>query len=652
QRQIIAASFNLERDRDSYSPDVWEENVVSIALNQERLQEQVQTLRQRIVNRGIAGADETFERIAETLPVAVEAMSEAIDSLRALSPGGAIAAEQRGLRQLQKAEETYERFVSLERQQQGGGGGGQQGPSAEDLADLFELETDALRNQYETVQRSQQESADQGVDEALEKLRELARRQEQELERQRLRASAQQGGGGGGGSQAARDLAEEAEEAARQLERLSRESGDRQLEEVARGLQQAADAMRRSAANRGNTGVTEARSALERLRDARDRLEGVQDDRLERDLADARERAAGLSRQQEDVQNRMAAMRRAGRPSADQVGRINQTKEDMAEEVGDLLAQLDQLGASARRDGAAGARELEEASETIRETQLRERILWSRSLVGRQGQEEYAEAFEDQNAQAIQSLENRLDEAADAVRDRVTEDHATEALESARDLMRSLESLERRTQNDARGGEGDPQQGEGGQQQGEGGEQQGQGGQQQGGNAGNRGERTGDPGARTGAPGPRDYDFDRGGAGGPRAFDPDAIRQMRREIRERAGEARTLAGLVERAGADPRELQAMIDAMRLLDRQGTYADPEEVLRLQSELVQTIKQLEFRLRRELAAGDEERIFLYQSGDVPEEYRALVEEYYRALSRDEGSRARDGANRGRGAGNNQS
>jgi len=486
------------------------------------------------------------------------------------------------------------------------------------------------------------------------------------LERQRLRASAQQGGGGGG-SQAARDLAEEAEEAARQLERLSRESGDRQLEEIARGLQQAADAMRRSAANRGNTGVTEARSALDRLRDARDRLEGVQDDRLERDLEDARERVAGLSRQQEDVQNRMAAMRRAGRPSADQVGRINQTKEDMAEEVGDLLAQLDQLGASARRDGTAGARELEEAAETIRETQLRERILWSRSLVGRQGQEEYAEAFEDQNAQAIQSLANRLDEAADALRDRVTEDLATETLESARDLMRSLESLERRTQHEARSGEGGEQQGEGGEQQGEGGEQQGEGGEgtpgeraggAQGGDANNRGERAGapgarqgDPGARTGAPGPRDYDLDRVGAGGPRAFDPDAIRQMRREIRERAGEARALAGLVERAGADPRELQAMIDAMRLLDRQGTYADPEEVLRLQSELVQTIKQLEFRLRREFAAGDEEQIFLFQSGEVPEEYRALVEEYYRALSRDEGSRAREGANRGRGDGNNR-
>ena len=587
QRQIIAASFNLMRDRDSYSPDVWEENVVSIALNQQRLREQVETLTQRIVNRGITGADEAFKRIAEALPVAVEAMNEAADSLRALSPSGAIGPEQRALRQLQKAEETYERFVSQERQQGGGGGGGrQQGPSAEDLADLFELETDKLRNQYETVQRSQQETADEAVDEALEKLRELARRQEQELERQRRRASAQQGGQGGGGSQAARDLAEQADEAARQLERLSRESGDRQLEEIARELQQSADAMRRSAANGGSAGVAEAQSALRRLREARDQLEGVQDDRLQRDLADARERVEELSRQQDDVGNRMDAMRRAGRPSADQIGRVRDTKEQMAEEVGDLLNQLDQLANDARRGGTGGAEELEEATGTIRETQLRERLLWSRSLVGRAGQEEYAEAFENQTAQAIQSLANRLEEASEAVQGEVGQDSGTEALESAQDLARSLESMQRRLE-------------AGGQ---------------------------------------------RVGGGGPPSFDPEAIRQMRHEIRERAGEARALAGLIERAGADPRELQAMIDVMRALDREGTYADAEAVLRLQSELVEGMKQLEFSLRREFAAGEEEQIFLYQSGDVPEEYRALVEEYYRALSRSGGSGRRDeGGNR---------
>ena len=583
QRQIIAASFNVVRDRESYAPETWEENVVSIALSQQRLREQVETLAQRIVNRGIAGADQSFQRIAETLPRAVEAMREAEDSLRALAPDGAIGPEQRALRELQKAEETYERFVSMDRQ--GGGGGGSGGaPSAEDLADLFELETDQLRNQYETVQRSRQESADQAVDESLERLRELARRQEQELERQRRRAAAQQGATtGGGGGEAARELAEEAEESARRLERLSRETGDRSLEEVSRQLRQAADDMRRAAANRGSEGVAEAQSALRRLRDAREQLEDARDDRLERDVDDARRQAAELARQQGDVDNRMEAMRRVGRRSADQVGRIYDIKESMAERAGEVLEKLDRAAAQARRDGRAGAGELEEAAETIRDTQLRERLLYSRGLVGRPGQEEYAKAFENQTSQAIQSLRNRLDEAAEAVGARAGEDPREEVLESARDLMRSLES--------------------------------GQAGADRGG-----GGPTVDEGARGG-----------GARGAVGSFDADEVRRMRREMRERTGEARALAELMERAGADPSDLEAMIAAMRALDRDRTYADPEEVMRLRNELVDGMKQLEFRLRREFAADDEEQLLMHRSGDVPEEYRALVEEYYRALSR---------------------
>ena len=41
-----------------------------------------------------------------------------------------------------------------------------------------------ISNQYETFRQSQQQSADNKVDEMLERLKELARRQEQEDERQ------------------------------------------------------------------------------------------------------------------------------------------------------------------------------------------------------------------------------------------------------------------------------------------------------------------------------------------------------------------------------------------------------------------------------------------------------------------------------------
>lgn len=198
------------------------------------------------------------------------------------------------------------------------------------------------------------------------------------------------------------------------------------------------------------------------------------------------------------------------------------------------------------------------------------------------------------------SLRNRLEEADEAVQGGAVADSGTEAIEAARDLVRGLESMERRLETGSQtGGEG--------------------------------GERTANAGNR---------DAERvGGAGGPWNFDPDLVRQMRREGRVRLGEARALANLIERAGADPRELQAMLDAMRALDRAGTYDDPEEALRLQAELVEGMKQLEFQLRRLFGADDEDQLLLYQSGDVPEEYRALVEQYYKELARGRGS-GRDG------------
>ena len=63
----------------------------------------------------------------------------------------------------------------------GAWGGGR--PNAADLADLFALELDKLRNQYETVQRGAREAQADQVDEVLERLQELARRQQQVAER-------------------------------------------------------------------------------------------------------------------------------------------------------------------------------------------------------------------------------------------------------------------------------------------------------------------------------------------------------------------------------------------------------------------------------------------------------------------------------------
>src|SRR5690606_25082380 len=182
QREIIAGTFNLVRDRERYSEKEYAEHLVTLKLAQDRLREQVQTLAQRMMNRGVS-QDTSFRRIAEMLPTAAQEMERASGRLGDREPQEALPPEQRALQQLQRAEALY-RDVQVA-MGGGGGGGGGGSPSAEDLADLFGLELDKLRNQYEVVQRGEREELQQELDRTMDRLRELARRQEQENERMR-----------------------------------------------------------------------------------------------------------------------------------------------------------------------------------------------------------------------------------------------------------------------------------------------------------------------------------------------------------------------------------------------------------------------------------------------------------------------------------
>ncbi len=82
-------------------------------------------------------------------------------------------------------------------------------------------------------------------------------------------------------------------------------------------------------------------------------------------------------------------------------------------------------------------------------------------------------------------------------------------------------------------------------------------------------------------------------------------------------------------GVEVGDLENVIAALDRLVNTGTFDDPEEVARLQADVLRGLKDFEFALRRELGA-QVERFFLSGSDDVPPEYRDLVEAYYRSLS----------------------
>jgi hypothetical protein len=53
------------------------------------------------------------------------------------------------------------------------------------------------------------------------------------------------------------------------------------------------------------------------------------------------------------------------------------------------------------------------------------------------------------------------------------------------------------------------------------------------------------------------------------------------------------------------------------------------------VVQGLKAAEFAMRREVEGPDREKLFLSGTQDLPPGWQALVEEYYRSLSRKPGA-----------------
>jgi hypothetical protein len=122
-----------------------------------------------------------------------------------------------------------------------------------------------------------------------------------------------------------------------------------------------------------------------------------------------------------------------------------------------------------------------------------------------------------------------------------------------------------------------------------------------------------------------------GGGGQPGRLGGGDARQFSREfaLRRQAAEAlrRDLAGQeVERA-----ELDRIISDLRRLESGRPFSDPEALEKLQRAVIEGLKTWEFKLWRSLGQIGDNRPALGAPSQVPSEYRALVEEYYRSLGK---------------------
>ncbi|HEV8150614.1 MAG TPA: DUF4175 family protein [Gemmatimonadales bacterium] len=607
QRQVVAGTFNWLRDSAKTAERQRREDLTTLAIAQGKLKQDVIGLVRRLMERGIASADTSFALIHAELDTASREMEKAEENLGKGIPSEALPAEQRALQRLQRAEAVYREVqVQLGSSGQGSGGGGSN-VRAEDLADLFSLETDKLQNQYESVQREQTQSASQQIDAAAERLRQLASRQQQENERmqrmmEELRSrsgsssSSGQGGSGGGGS-AQRELARQAEEEARRLERLAREQNQPQLAEAARQLQEAADAMRRAASGTPS-GSAQGGNALERLRKATRELENSRSARQSESIRGLQQRAEEMKARQQDIAQGVEALPQAGETErAERLRRLDEKKDALANEVEKLQADAERTAREARSEQPGAAGKVAQAAETIQQARIHDRVLYSKDVM-RGNSPEYAKRFEAQISENLGNVAERLREAAGALSESA-EGKQDRVLQRARELVKGLESLRERVQ-DASGA-----------------------GQQESGSGGNSGRGQANGGQANGS---------LIGGGGKGRVDPEAARQFGREFRLRREAAESLRReLAQQGGVDLSELDRAIGELRQLESGRRFGDPRGIEELQAAVIEGLKTWEFKLFRALTQSGANRPALGAPSQVPPEYRALVEEYYRSLGR---------------------
>ena len=124
-----------------------------------------------------------------------------------------------------------------------------------------------------------------------------------------------------------------------------------------------------------------------------------------------------------------------------------------------------------------------------------------------------------------------------------------------------------------------------------------------------------------------------GGGNRPWGWSGEDTRQFRGEIRQWSSEAQALRRDLREQGIDVGNLDEILRRLREFDSERVYQDPEELLRLQSFVVEGLKRFEYDLRRRVDAQNEQ-LFLAANDEAPASFRRLIEEYYRVLSKDQG------------------
>ena len=305
QKEVIVATWKIDRRAQTLKGARSEQDVRSIARAESELKTRVEQAsssfrestmrdpRRRAPQRGRGGPPSPEPlKAGQTLPeedemtAAADAMARAVTSLDALNTGDARGPEMEALTHLLRAQADVKKR-DVVRQQAGSGAGSNR--SNYDLSTLFDKELQKQQQtNYET--RSSAEERKDAEQSALDKVRELAKRQDELVRRQQ---------------ELARNRPQlSAEELKRELEKLTREQSElrQKAEDLARQMEQPQKGSRGSAGSAGSESSAGSENS-KRMRDVSDAMRSATNDLRRQDPREPGDPSAAAGRALDALRN-------------------------------------------------------------------------------------------------------------------------------------------------------------------------------------------------------------------------------------------------------------------------------------------------------------------------------------------------------------
>ncbi len=417
QKEIVAATWNLVKKSQQAKPSERQEireNAMVLSDVQLTLRDQARTLVERVRARELAGTNAQFTAFVENLERAAEFMEPAAEKLGDVKLRDALSPEQKALQFLLRAEAIF-RDIQLAFGSGQGSGGGQQAQL--DLAEMFELEMDLHKNQYETGGGATRQQLDREQNELLDKLKELARRQQKLAERRRDQERA---------TFADRwkqeMLRREALELKRRLEELQRQQQAQQSGQQRSGQQQSGQQQSGQPQSGGQQGGQQQNSQQQSRQQQRAGASGSSRPSPMQDPASLQQIIQRLDQATRDMQ---------GNSSESQGQRGSQDAASARRAQERLEEALQQLSQQRRQQTASGLSEVAKRAERLaaEQKQIAERL-----------REDMVKALEKQaEGEAATGIRSRLRSSLSPV-------EALEMAEQKKAMQEELEAIERKMQ--------------------------------------------------------------------------------------------------------------------------------------------------------------------------------------------------------------